>query len=653
MSRLHHVSASQITTFRSCKRLWAIEKLAELTRIKEETGALATGSEVHAMLETYLLHGVTPAPIHPHRSKFDAVVGMLPLPVRMNPGLLVEYEFEFPVYPGGTPIVGAMDICLPPWVEPDASKEALIYGGIDDHKTTSDLKYAKTPEELSHNTQLIIYAYYLFRIKELCSWNLFPWEQWRKAWEEGIDRVRVRHNYIKTRNVIRKGQSVQVECWLTWEQVAKEWAGIVQDVKEMERLSDLLWDNIHAIQNEPARIDYLIQVVEGDQNGGDRCHMYGGCDHKGRCPEANSLVALTRGSASFKLEPEYDNIFANAPQMEEKIMENPTDDLAARLQAKMAKKPPAAAAPAPAAEAPKTEVPAPTSAVVTAPVDPATVKPPLERLEGYTADQTCNGRGWYANAKGAGFIAVEKGHKCAACKETTDGPAVTPPDAPCPMTTAADAAGDQCGPNPTSAPIEAEAPKAKRTRKSKAEKAAEALVAQQAAAQATPTPAPAPSTPPEPIAPPVPTQAEPETTPPVAAPELVHGQPAGTAASTIAADTAERILADATETPATSTKPCARLYVNCRPLSGPDAAGDPFAYDRWMAKVLETIRTECGVPHYKLLKFGAGAGALATVMGRLFDELPPVVMVDSMRPEAQEFLDIAITRAAVVVQGVR
>jgi hypothetical protein len=562
--KLHHVSASQITTFRSCKRLWALEKLAEIIRAKTTGGSLDIGSQVHEMLEDYLLLGSGPDAMHPHRTKFDAALPLLPPPVPRNPGLLVEYEFAFPVYPGGTPIIGGIDIALPPWLEEDGHGGKRIVAGVDDHKTTSDLKYAKTPEELKTNTQLIIYAFFLFNMPRLVDWNMVPFEAWRLVWEQGLDLVRIRHNYIKTRNVVRTGQATQVEVYLTWEDVAKEWAGIVEDVKEMEQLAESLWDNVHAIQNEPARIDYLIQLVEGDKTGA-RCHMFNGCDHKGRCPEASSLTVLTRGADAFKMEPEFDALFRNAPQMEEMKMENTTDDLAARLAAKMAAK----KAAAPAAPAPTKEVVAPKEEVMTG---------------GPTAAPTA---------------------------------AVLPPDAPSRETTEADVA-------PAAAPADT-APKA---RKGRAKRAAEqtpttATPAVENAAQEAP-------------------QADPATPPPApAAPvaEITGGVPIETVT--------------ATETPATSTLPCARLYINCRPLSGPDASADPFAYDRWIVKVLETIRTECSVPHYKLLKFGAGNGALAAVLGRLFCELPPVVCVDTMRPEAQEFLDIAIPRALVVVQAVR
>lgn len=61
---------------------------------------------------------------------------------------------------------------------------------------------------------------------------------------------------------------------------------------------------------------------------------------------------------------------------------------------------------------------------------------PLDGLEGYEGrGQLCNGRGFYTNKNGQGFVTVEKGHSCAGC--AVPAPplpigAVNPPDSPTP-----------------------------------------------------------------------------------------------------------------------------------------------------------------------------------------------------------------------------
>lgn len=628
----HHVSASQITTFRSCKRLWAAEKLAELVQPKAETGALATGTEVHAMLEEYLLTGRYPGPDHEHRTKFDAVVGQLPPP--KLPGMLVEHEFEFEVYPGGPIMVGGIDIALPPWQtgrDCDGTMVDLWFAGVDDHKTTSDMKYAKTPDMLAVNTQLIIYAYYLFRLPALVGWNILP-PEWRPVWEGGLDRIRLRHNYIKTKNVVRKGDSKQVEVEVTWEQVAKEWAGIVADVKEMEALGDRLWDDLHAIQNEPARLDLLIQEVEGDTTA-ERCHMYQGCDHKGRCPEANALNALVQCDTTFN------NLFQLGTTKGESMETNPgtnqVDELAARLQAKMAARAKTAPGAAPAPQ--PTAAPASTTQVM-APYQHTTPPPGDLGVEGYKKGQPCNGRGWYASSNGQGFIPVEKDHKCPACAHREGQPEVTPPDAPPPEVSPADLAQPPAGPNPTSEAAPPEpgetAPK-KRGRKPKA----------------------APTTAPEAPASPA--------TPPAEAPQAsttpaVETQPSASASAPqevtvtiqrteVAAEDPDRFAASLA--PAAGP-PASRIYINCRPLVGGDVtAVDPLAFHQWMGKVHARLVEELKLPHYKLAKFGAGPGALAVVMRALFDQLPAVLYVSTSHPEAQDFLDIALARPGITVIG--
>jgi hypothetical protein len=580
--------------------LWAAEKLAELARPKAETGALATGTEVHAMLEDYLLKGWWPTADHPHRTKFDAVVPLLPRP--KTPGMLVEHEFEFEVYPGGPIMVGGIDVALPPWKtggDMDGTMVDLWYAGVDDHKTTSDMKYAKTPEQLAVNTQLIIYAYYLFRLPALVGWNILP-DEWRPVWEGGLDRIRLRHNYIKTKNVVRRGDAAQVGVEVTWEQVAKEWAGIVADVKDMEALSDRLWDDLHAIQNEPARLDLLIQEVEGDTTA-ERCHMYQGCDHKGRCPEANALNALVQ------VETTLSNLFVNKGESNmSNEGQSQVDALAARLQERMAARTKQAPA-TPAASAP-------------APAAPAEPHPGDVGVEGYKPGQPCNGRGWYASSNGQGFIPVEQGHKCPACAHREGQPEVTPPDAPPPEVTPADLA-----PAPAEPTAPAEAPKAKRGRPKKTAAEAPASPATPAAVAPATTTAPA---------------AETQPSAPASAP-------------TERMDLAEQ--ANPAPTPPTAIGaggPASRIYINCRPLVGPDVASvDPLAFHKWMGLVHAEVTKQVQVPHYKLIKFGAGPGALAVVMKALLPQLPAALYVPTSHPEAQDFLDIALAREGITVIG--
>lgn len=129
------VSASQIDLFRKCPRKWA---WAYIEGFREEpTESTELGGRVHKILEGYLRDG----------TKIDGTthegsIAQAGLPFLPEPGTgLVEEYFRIP------------------------SGEVILHGYIDwhgsyvlDHKTTSDFRWAKTPEDLSSDTQSILYG---------------------------------------------------------------------------------------------------------------------------------------------------------------------------------------------------------------------------------------------------------------------------------------------------------------------------------------------------------------------------------------------------------------------------------------------------------------------------------------------------------------
>jgi len=300
------------------------------------------------------------------------------------------------------------------------------------------------------------------------------------------------------------------------------------------------------------------------------------------------------------------------------------DALAARLQERMAARTKQAPA-TPAASAP-------------APAAPAEPHPGDVGVEGYKPGQPCNGRGWYASSNGQGFIPVEQGHKCPACAHREGQPEVTPPDAPPPEVTPADLAPAPAPSNPTADPQPAEEGEKPKPRRGRPKKTA----AEASASPATPpTEAPqASTTPAVETQPSGPASASQPTPAPTSAPQEV------TAGEALAA-------ARALLTPAPMPgAPASRIYINCRPLVGPDVASvDPLAFHKWMGLVHAEVTKQVQVPHYKLIKFGAGPGALAVVMKALFPQLPAALYVPTSHPEAQDFLDIALAREGIDVYG--
>ena len=123
------VSASQISSFRRCKRKWWWEKVQKVET--EPSDAAKLGQELHAELEKYF-NGEGEL-----GKRTEVGIGSFPEP---SEKLKVEEGFDFMGFHG---IVDLYD--------PTTEK-------LYDHKTTSNFKYAKTSEELKYDPQAIIYS---------------------------------------------------------------------------------------------------------------------------------------------------------------------------------------------------------------------------------------------------------------------------------------------------------------------------------------------------------------------------------------------------------------------------------------------------------------------------------------------------------------
>lgn len=183
------VSPSQIDDYRRCPLRWWWSKPGQKPRPKQRS--LAFGSTVHAVLEAYLLHGrvpdanANPIPLpETHAAIKQAIADWWERPLAMvdDSNVLAMYHEACPVA-----LAGLKHLPRPEEVnDNDVEREMLIrdkvlpvpvYGRIDlveprhtardgkplprvtDHKTTSNFKYLKTPEELRCNAQALSYSF--------------------------------------------------------------------------------------------------------------------------------------------------------------------------------------------------------------------------------------------------------------------------------------------------------------------------------------------------------------------------------------------------------------------------------------------------------------------------------------------------------------
>ena len=165
-----YVSASQISKFSSCPRKWAYSRIHR----EPPTKATEFGTLAHKHAEDWLTLG-TPPPQTPEGKCIIGGLEYLPLP--KTPGLKVEHKFSMSLdEQGGISDTGIVDYI---------GQIDFIYGYdpgriivIGDHKTTSDLRWVKTEDELSNDPQRIVYAYWAVVAYDVdyvaAHWNYYP-----------------------------------------------------------------------------------------------------------------------------------------------------------------------------------------------------------------------------------------------------------------------------------------------------------------------------------------------------------------------------------------------------------------------------------------------------------------------------------------------
>jgi CRISPR/Cas system-associated exonuclease Cas4 (RecB family) len=221
MKKFTHVTPSQIATYTTCPRQWWFNKVLGLPVPQKPSAAL--GEKVHSTIEAYLESGdssVLHVVARPAQAKLDELRALSPL---------VETKMQRALRNGLT-FIGRIDLL--------ALQQRLVV----DHKTTSDLKYAKSEEELQQDVQMLSYAY------EVYCRNPGP-------------EVRVAHNVLLTRGL---PTTRYTETTVSAPQILAGWSRI-QDVTD-----EML---------EVAQVATPADVKEERS----QCEKYGGCAFKEQC----------------------------------------------------------------------------------------------------------------------------------------------------------------------------------------------------------------------------------------------------------------------------------------------------------------------------------------------------------------------------------
>jgi len=227
MSRDHLIvySPSQETTARACIRAWHFERVGGFREPK--SASQLYGTEIHKQLEDVITKGL--APKDPR-----AIAAMSNLD--LHAPWRVESEYKLPLY--------SIDGVRREW-----------WGAIDmlrldpltiiDHKTTSDLKYAKTEYELAQDGQLLSYAKIALDMRP------------------EVDLVRIGHHSIQTKGAV-KSKLITVE--VDRAQVEARWEKSIGMFLTLDVARGV---DVHSLPRE------------GEKTG--HCEAYRGCPHRERC----------------------------------------------------------------------------------------------------------------------------------------------------------------------------------------------------------------------------------------------------------------------------------------------------------------------------------------------------------------------------------
>jgi|GEM_PF-1958760 len=233
-------SASQLKTFDRCERKWAFEKIEGFRPPPSKSQEL--GTRVHKVIEDYLAGAVDA--FRPNESKEHKIAfpGFQFWPHRRD---ILGIESKLSLSVAGCPFTGYIDVDA--YIGPRVDGHPLVI----DHKTTSDFKWALTPDELASDIQQTLYSADALQ-------------------RSGADKVEARWIYYLTKG---KPEARKVSVTLPSEQVEHNLVRVEDLVRRMEK----------------AR---FADAANDLQPNVEACADYGGCPHRHRC-ERTPLASLT------------------------------------------------------------------------------------------------------------------------------------------------------------------------------------------------------------------------------------------------------------------------------------------------------------------------------------------------------------------------
>lgn len=271
--KLWSVSPSQVDAYRRCPRIWYN---GTVLKDREPSKPFQLrGEAIHKALEIYLRTGeVKPTISLPDPLKQGALTEFttfefiqVAIPHIPRPANDLAHWGQYPKDDRGAPTamllleqageLGTWDAETPDDKGPGVTQFIDVVEALPktcrilDYKTTSNFRYAKTPEELQKNTQLCWNAKYIFAISD-------------------YEEIEIEHLYLLTTG---RPKALPVRTRVTRAQVEEVWARDMALVREMVEWARL----------GPVSADVLPPHT-------DHCDDYGGCFYRTKCGFDNTTV---------------------------------------------------------------------------------------------------------------------------------------------------------------------------------------------------------------------------------------------------------------------------------------------------------------------------------------------------------------------------
>lgn len=227
------ISATQVKKLRDCQRLIGFEYNERLR--PPPTDKQTFGTDVHKQLEQWFSAGKKPDNSSPGLTAKQGLQ-WLPTPDR---SIMVEKRFKLKWLPNIF-MVGYIDLAVP--------SDRLVI----DHKSTSDLRWAMTADQLASDPQAIIYAV----------WAMLEWN---------VEEVRARWVYYAASNP-EKGSRKPRGCKpveVVFNNKDQKFMSLVSEISnDVRKIVDLRRSGVKGLKLKPSP---------------QSCGAYGGCFHADRC----------------------------------------------------------------------------------------------------------------------------------------------------------------------------------------------------------------------------------------------------------------------------------------------------------------------------------------------------------------------------------